>query len=171
MAEFLISQTEFVTEKSCELRVNYEIKELIGEGAFGQVRKITHKLTGEDRAVKILSKKTLKSEADFQTILNEISILRSLDHPNILKVKELVEDTKYYHIITELCTGGELFEKILKLKTFSENQASKYMHQLLSGLAFCHKHGVLHRDIKPENLLFQSDQEDSPLKIIDFGNP
>lgn len=146
----------------------YEIEDLLGEGAFGCVRKGIQIQTGNEVAIKSILKPFAQRDDDTHAII-EVEVLRTLDHPNILKVKELVEDTKYYHIITELCTGGELFEKILKLKPFSENQASKYMHQLLSGLAFCHKHGVLHRDIKPENLLFQSEQEDSPLKIIDFG--
>lgn len=169
MAEFLISQTEFVVEKNCELRANYEIKELIGEGAFGQVRKITHKLTGEDRAVKILSKKTLKSEADFQIILNEISILRSLDHPNILKVHETYQDKFSFFIVTELCSGGELFDRITAQTSISESIAAEYTRQILSCLVYCHDRNIVHRDLKPENFLLDNASESANLKLIDFG--
>ena len=113
--------------------------------------------------------KTFAQRDDNTNAIIEVEVLRSLDHPNILRIKELAEDFKNYHIITELCTGGELFEKILKDKSFSESIAAVYMNQLLSGLAFCHSHKILHRDIKPENLLLQSDSPNSPLKIIDFG--
>ena len=99
----------------------------------------------------------------------EVEILRALDHPNILKIIDIVEDSKYYHIVTELCTGGELFERIISLKLFSEKIAASYMNQFLSAVSFCHKHGILHRDIKPENILFQYGSNDSPLKVIDFG--
>ena len=146
----------------------YDIGDLLGEGSFGCVRKGVQLATGNDVAIKSILK-TYAQRKDESNAIIEVEILRALDHPNILKIIDIVEDSKYYHIVTELCTGGELFEKIISLKLFSENIAATYMNQLLSGLAFCHKHGVLHRDIKPENILLQIDSTDSPLKIIDFG--
>ena len=71
--------------------------------------------------------------------------------------------------MTELCTGGELFDKIVASKGFSENKAALYLYQLMSAVLACHDKGIVHRDLKPENILFSSSAEDSPLKVIDFG--
>ena len=147
---------------------HYEIGDQLGEGSFGCVRRGVQIATGVDVAIKSILKPFAQRDDNTNAII-EVEVLRSLDHPNILRINELVEDSRYYHMITELCTGGELFEKILKNRSFSESTAAIYMHQLLSGLSFCHSHKILHRDIKPENLLLQTDSLDSPLKIIDFG--
>jgi calcium-dependent protein kinase len=146
----------------------YEIGEIIGEGSFGCVRRGRQLTTGHEVAIKTILKSYVQRADDTNAII-EVEVLRQLDHPNILKIIEVIEDTRNYHIITELCTGGELFEKLLSLKTLSESTVSCYMNQLISALAFCHEQGVLHRDLKPENFLLQSDLNDSPLKIIDFG--
>ena len=146
----------------------YEIGDIIGEGSFGCVRKGQQLTTGNDVAIKTILKSYVQRSDDSNAII-EVEVLRQLDHPNILKIIEVIEDTRNYHIITELCTGGELFEKILSMKSLNESTVSTYMNQLISALAFCHEQKVLHRDIKPENILLQSDRNDSPIKIIDFG--
>ena len=88
---------------------NYLAK--IMKGAYGEVRKAIHKITGMLRAVKIIAKlQTNKNELD--RITNEVTILQKLDHPNIIKIFEFYEDDRFFYIVTELCTGGELFEKI-----------------------------------------------------------
>lgn len=102
-------------------------------------------------------------------MINEIELLRQLDHPNIVKIFEFFQDDKRFYIVTELLKGGELFDKIIKYKKFTEYDAAKYMKQVLSALAYCHSHHIVHRDLKLENLLLESNSEDSPLKIIDFG--
>lgn len=146
----------------------YEIGDILGEGSFGCVRKGIELTTGHEVAIKTMLKSYAQRTDDTNAII-EVEVLRKLDHPNILKVKEVIEDIRNYHIVTELCTGGELFEKIISMKTVSESTVSSYMNQLLSALTLCHDQGVLHRDLKPENLLLQSDTADSPIKIIDFG--
>ncbi|OMJ70049.1 hypothetical protein SteCoe_32068 [Stentor coeruleus] len=163
-----INVRERVNMRQGHLYQFYEIAEVLGEGAFGCVHKGIQTTTGFEVAIKSIPKTFAKRTDDTNAII-EVEILRTLDHPNILKIKEVVEDMRNYHIITELCTGGELFAKILSMKNFSESMASGYMLQLLSALAFCHSHHVLHRDIKPENLLLQTESHDSPLKVIDFG--
>jgi calcium-dependent protein kinase len=77
-----------------------------------------------------------------------------LDHPNILKVYEFYQDKDYLYIVTELCTGGELFDRILENKSFSENTSGEIMKQILSAIKYCHKNGIVHRDLKPENIIF-----------------
>ena len=106
-------------------------------------------------------------------IQKEINILKSLDHPNIIKVYEFFKTDKYIYIINELCTGGELFDKIVEMKFLSETVACNIMRQLLSAVAYCHEKGVIHRDLKPENILIESSEEKNKdffrIKVIDFG--
>ena len=113
------------------------------------------------------------SEGIISTISKEINILKSLDHPNIIKVYEFYKTEKYIYIINELCTGGELFDKIVEVKYFSEDVARNIMRQLFSAVEYCHEKGVIHRDLKPENILIESSEEKDRdffhIKIIDFG--
>ena len=96
----------------------------------------------------------------------EIVILQTLDHPNVLKLYEYFEDSKNVYLITELCRGGELFDRIIENEFFSEKVAAKIFKQILQPLNYCHSQGIAHRDLKPENLLVN---EDNVLKICDFG--
>ncbi|OMJ94562.1 hypothetical protein SteCoe_2206 [Stentor coeruleus] len=146
----------------------YEIKEIIGEGAYGCVRRVVHKATGVEKAMKTIMKSFVKL-SEVKNMLLEVDILRKLDHPNIIKITEVIQDNRCYHIVTELFYGGELFDKIVELKNFKEKQAARYMHQIISAVSYCHSHGVLHRDLKPENLLLVDESKNSPLKVIDFG--
>lgn len=163
-----INLREQVNHRVGRLYEFYEIGETLGEGSFGSVRKGIQISTNQEVAIKTIIKSYVQRTDDTNAIL-EVEILRNLDHPNILKIKEVIEDMRNYHIITELCTGGELFSKISLQKSLSESTVSLYMNQILSALSFCHDKGVLHRDIKPENMLFQFPDENSPIKIIDFG--
>ena len=102
-------------------------------------------------------------------MLNEVGILKKLDHPNIIKIYEFYEDAKKFYIVTDLCIGGELFDKIIEMKQFNEIQAANIMNQIFSVISYCHKHDIVHRDLKPENVLFSSKDENSLIKVIDFG--
>jgi calcium-dependent protein kinase len=91
----------------------------IGKGAYGEVRKGLHRVTEVIRAIKIISKNHTSAE-DHEKLKQEVEILRKLDHPNIIKVYEFYQDSRFFYIVTELCTGGELFDKISQEKHFSE---------------------------------------------------
>ena len=169
MGDFKISATDFINERRGSLHETYNIGETLGEGAFGVVKKITHKVTKEVRAVKILDKKNFKTEAERESFFNEVAIQRALDHPNITKIFEYFQDDKNYYIISELCSGGELFDKIVDSGSFSEAKAATYMKDILSVISYCHSQKVVHRDLKPENFLLDSKEENAHLKAIDFG--
>ena len=98
-----------------------------------------------------------------------MTILSQLDHPNILKIYEYFEDEAKLYIVTELCTGGELFDRIIENGKLTEADACVVMKQLLSSVAFCHELNIVHRDLKPENVIFVNDEQESPIKLIDFG--
>lgn len=99
----------------------------------------------------------------------ELNILKEIDHPNIVKLYDLYEDEKFYYLVTEYLSGGELFDRIQKKKHFSEVDAAKYMRQVMSAVAYCHSKNIVHRDLKPENIIFSSTEDDADIKVIDFG--
>lgn len=137
-------------------------------GAFGKVSLVEHKATGMIRALKAIKKTQAQQSKQFQ-MLNEAKILMKLDHPNIVKLFELFQDSKFYYMVTEHCTGGELFDRIHQKKFLSEELASIYMKQVFSAIYYCHKKQIAHRDLKPENILLESKEENSAVKLIDFG--
>lgn len=130
------------------------------------MRSCKSKLGGQIRAVKIIKKEKMNmmEQKFFEA---ELAILRKLDHPNIMRIFEVFEDNINYFLVTELCTGIELFETIQQKVRFSEFEAAEIVKQLLLAVAYCHKLGVVHRDLKPENIIY--DESDQTLKIIDFG--
>jgi calcium-dependent protein kinase len=144
----------------------------IGSGAFAEVWLCDHMRSGETRAVKILHKSGV-SEHDIRmrSVFLEVEILKTLDHPNVLKVYEYFEDEEDYYIVMEYCPGGDVFDKLESVGTFTERYAARIMKYLLSGLAYLHSRHVVHRDIKPENLLITNGQsfDEFSIKIIDFN--
>jgi len=168
MESFKLSCNDFVFESAQNLRRTYQLGRSLGEGSFGRVRRATHKESGDERAIKVIDKKMLNSSTDLESFLNEVSMLKSLDHPNIVKVFEYYQDSRNYYLITELCSGGELFERIISRGSFNEAQAAHYMKAILSVIAYCHERNIVHCDLKPENFLFDSENSEV-LKAIDFG--
>ncbi len=102
-------------------------------------------------------------------MLNEINILKGIDHPNIVKIYEYFEDAKRFYIVTQHIEGGELFDEIIRLGTFSEHNAAVLMRQLLSCVSYCHNKNIVHRDLKPENIMLEKDKSFENIKVIDFG--
>ena len=158
----------FVQENvSRKIEDEYSIdSKAMGEGAYGEVSRAVNKKTGLSRAVKVIPKSKLKNLPRFRT---EIELMKTVEHPNIVKLFEVFEDVKNVYLLMELCTGGEMFDRIINAGHFSEKQAATYVKQILLGVNYLHGKNIMHRDLKPENLLFLNKTPDSPLKLIDFG--
>ena len=163
-----ISQASFVYSKSTKLSDDYKIMKKLGAGAFSEVFLIQDKVKGSLDCVKVISKKSLSS-FEGEDIMNEIKTLSEMDHPNIMKVKGYYDTKNHLYIISEYLSGGELFDRIVQAKNFTEMQAAQLMDQILSAVSYLHKHGIIHRDLKPENICFETSSAESNIKIIDFG--
>jgi calcium-dependent protein kinase len=107
------------------------------QGAYGKVWKVVHKASKLARAMKSIKKNSLLKEEQ-ERLFSEMNILKNLDHPNIVKLYELFEDSKNYYLVTEYCSGGELFDRIKKLKVFTEKKAADLMKQILGAVVYCH---------------------------------
>lgn len=108
--------------------------------------------------------------AEQELMINEVNILKTLDHPNIVQIYEYFEDQTYFFIVTELVQGGQLFDEITRRGKFNERDAATVIKQLLSAMSNCHENNVCHRDIKPENVLLTADMQFDKIKIVDFGS-
>jgi calcium-dependent protein kinase len=142
----------------------YSIVKDLGHGSYGQVKKVKHKELNEIRAMKITNKKSESSKY-------EIEILKKISHPNITKIFEIFADSKKYYIIMEFLEGGELFEAITNIGSFTENSACKVMKQILSAVLYLHSNHIVHRDLKPENIMLTQKPKNGnyQIKLIDFG--
>ena len=151
-----------------DIRKIYKFKKLIGGGNFGTVR-LAHNLKDPQMlyAVKSILRSNIKQ--DVKPLEEELEILRGLDHPNIIKFHETYVDFRYIHIVMELATGGELFDKIVQSKRFSEARAANYMRKIISAVKHLHELKICHRDLKPENFLLSDNSPDAEIKLIDFG--
>ena len=164
---FITDISEFLPSKK------YKILDKLGSGSFGKVFLAQNKYTKEKVAMKEIKKanKDLLSDGE---IKDEIDILKSLDHPDIVRIIESFNTKDSYVLVTEYCEGGELYDQVRN--QLSETQIAVIFKQLLSGLAYLHSHNIVHRDLKLENILIQEIEKSKTtgedlfnIKIIDFG--
>lgn len=154
----------------CDIRKVYKFKDVLGGGHFGSVR-VAYRRDEEPRkyyAVKSISKSNI-TEEDMKNLIREVDIISGLQHPNIIRFLETYHDEHYFHIVMELCTGKEIFGKIIEDGKLTEQAVSKIIAKVLHAVSYCHSKGITHRDIKPENILFKSNDPEAEVKIIDFG--
>jgi len=144
----------------------YNIKGIIGRGTFSIVKLGEHKLTKEKVAIKIMQKNKIINQEDLIRIEREIQMLKCLNHINVIKIYNILEDIESFYIIMEYCENGELFNRIVEKKRLTEDESAIFYYQLINGLEYIHNNNIVHRDLKPENLLLS---KDDILKIIDFG--
>ena len=160
----------FIEQQKGNIFDKYEIVTQIGAGGYARCLKVKNKITNQFYACKELQKNKL---SDYNSLKREISIMIQLDHPNIIKLYEYYETETFIYLIMELCTGGELFDTIIERtesgKPFTEKEAAVIFKQMMSAINYCHSNKIVHRDLKPENLLLLNKEENSPIKVIDFG--
>ncbi|KAF9007012.1 hypothetical protein BDQ17DRAFT_1389151 [Cyathus striatus] len=144
----------------------YLLLQTLGEGEFGKVKLGLHSQWGEEVAVKLIRRGNVDNSTRMSKVEREIEVLRSLKHPNIVRLYDVIETDKYIGIILEYASGGELFDHILAHRYLRERDAQKLFHQLISGVWYIHQKKIVHRDLKLENLLLDRNRN---VLITDFG--
>lgn len=152
---------------SYNLKGNYTFGRTLGAGSFGIVRYARDTATQEDVAVKIILKKALKGNEQF--VIDELNLLQLLNHPHIVGFRAWFESRDKFYIVTQLATGGELFERIVQQGRFTEHDALMVIVQMLEAIDYLHDQDIVHRDIKPENVLYLTEEPDSNIVLADFG--
>lgn len=163
------SKANSITNNPGKIAEFYDLeKQNISEGKYGCVRYATSKRTKAGRAVKTITLNHMLNPDRFQ---QEISIMKRLDHENIVKLYETFSDHKNIYLVMEFCAGGELLERVMEQNGFAEVQAAIVMDQILRAVFYMHSLSLCHRDLKPENLLFANREpvEKNTLKLIDMG--
>ena len=158
---------KIVSEVKKDPLLDYNIIKTIGEGTFGKVELVEHKITGMIRAMKIIPK---SDELNDSSVLNELYILKKIDHQNVIKIYEFYSDEKNFYLITEYCSGGDLY-RATKNENLSEIQVANIIYQILLALNNLHKMKIMHRDLKQENILISKKEENGlyRVKLCDFG--
>uniref|UniRef100_A0A8U7NXA2 non-specific serine/threonine protein kinase n=1 Tax=Corvus moneduloides TaxID=1196302 RepID=A0A8U7NXA2_CORMO len=149
---------------SIQFTDGYEVKEDIGVGSYSVCKRCIHKASNMEYAVKIIDKSKRDPTEEIEILL------RYGQHPNIITLKDVYDDGKYVYVVTELMKGGELLDKILRQKFFSEREASAVLFTITKTVEYLHTQGVVHRDLKPSNILYV-DESGNPesIRICDFG--
>ncbi|KAG6500172.1 calcium-dependent protein kinase 26-like [Zingiber officinale] len=156
--------------KTPNLKERYVVGRKLGQGQFGTTYLCTEIATGVRYACKTIAKRKLISKEDVEDVRREIQIMHHLaGHKNIVTIKGAYEDQMYVHIVMELCSGGELFDRIIERGHYSERKAAELIRIIVEVVEACHSLGVIHRDLKPENFLLVNKDDDFSLKAIDFG--
>ncbi|EPS71918.1 calcium dependent protein kinase 2 [Genlisea aurea] len=156
--------------KTGNLKEKYTLGKKLGQGQFGTTFLCLEKETNQEFACKTIAKRKLTTEEDVEDVRREIQIMHHLaEHPNVVSIIGAYEDAVAVHVVMELCAGGELFDRILQRGHYTEKKAAELARLIVSVVEAFHSLGVMHRDLKPENFLFVNEEEESPLKTIDFG--
>jgi len=150
---------------SYDKKSKYRFGKTLGAGTYGIVREADS--PSGKVAVKIILKKNVKGND--QMVYDELEMLQTLHHEHIVKFYDWFESRDKYYIVTQLATGGELFDRICEKGRFTEKDAAATIGQVLDAVDYLHQNNVVHRDLKPENLLYLSKAEDSSLVLADFG--
>ena len=160
----------FITRTPGKITDKFIKDKEISVGSRGKVFRVKNKSTGEYFVCKQLIKSKI---TDMKKLDQEISIMSKADHPNIIRLYEVYENNRYINLIMEECVGGELFERIAKRienhLMFNEKQAANIIAQIMSAVSYCHSQGICHKALKPDNILYSTKDDNSPLKVIDFG--
>ncbi|XP_078048196.1 serine/threonine-protein kinase MARK2-like isoform X3 [Augochlora pura] len=143
----------------------YKLLKTIGKGNFAKVKLAKHVPTGKEVAIKIIDKTQLNPNS-LQKLFREVRIMKMLDHPNIVKLFQVIETEKTLYLVMEYASGGEVFDYLVLHGRMKEKEARAKFRQIVSAVQYCHQKKIIHRDLKAENLLLDSEMN---IKIADFG--
>lgn len=143
----------------------YRLLKTIGKGNFAKVKLAKHIPTGKEVAIKIIDKTQL-NPGSLQKLFREVRIMKTLDHPNIVKLFQVIETEKTLYLVMEYASGGEVFDYLVLHGRMKEKEARAKFRQIVSAVQYCHQKKIIHRDLKAENLLLDSEMN---IKIADFG--
>ena len=154
-------------EANRDIHKYYEISPTeLGKGSYGTVQQGRLRGTKIQRAIKIIDKSKVSNVERFKL---EVEIMMRLNHPSILRLFDYFEEKKSIYLVLELCSGGELFDRIVEKQYYNEEEARHIFKQIIKAIYYCHLNGVCHRDLKPENFIMLSKSDPYLLKVIDFG--
>lgn len=149
----------------------YKFHRILGHGHFGTVREATRISTTSSRlkfAIKSIPKEKIHPKG-LSFMRRELEVLRVVDHPNVIKCYEIYEDQRYVHVVMELCSGGDLFDRLISHGQYTEEHTAQMMKKIVSAVSYLHSLNICHRDIKADNFLFETGDDNADIKIIDFG--
>ncbi|EDW80378.1 uncharacterized protein Dwil_GK18729, isoform A [Drosophila willistoni] len=159
-----------------EITRTYYINRKLGSGAYGLVRLVYETRTCEQFAMKIVKKNMLTGSAqptsnlsDPERVLNEAKIMKNLTHPCVVRMHDIVDKPDSVYMVLEFMRGGDLLHRIISKKLLSEETSKLYFYQMCQAVKYLHDRGITHRDLKPDNVLLESNDEDTLLKVSDFG--
>ncbi|GLI60831.1 hypothetical protein VaNZ11_002944 [Volvox africanus] len=159
----------WITRQTSDIRKVFKFGAQINKGQFGTIHVVTNS-AGDKFACKQISKRKLTGPNAIRDVRREIEIMHHLrGHPNVITFHGAYEDANEVYMVMELCTGGDLFERIEKITTITERAAASLFRDLVETVSYCHTLGVVHRDLKPENFLITDRGPNSRIKLADFG--
>ncbi|KAL7526966.1 hypothetical protein ACHAXR_002995, partial [Thalassiosira sp. AJA248-18] len=156
-----------------EHKYHIDQERVIGTGYTSSVSDCMNRTTGQRFAVKSIRKSN--PAVNMSDLHREVKLLEEMNHNSVVRLVDVYEDAEFLHLVTDLYSGGELFDKMAQKKKasvvgcFAEDESARILHEVLTAISYLHTHDIVHRDIKPENIVFESTKEDSPIKVIDFG--
>ena len=176
---YLSASRDYQRQHPPELRRKYIVSRELGKGACGTVYLGVRKDNHRHVAIKAIDRgrvhmmRPAGAEDPADSVLNEVRLLREIDHPCVIKLEDVIEAANgMLFIILELAQGGELFDKIIEKSRLEEGEAKVYFYQLLSAIEYLHGKNICHRDLKPENILLCSADDDNPVrKVTDLDLP
>lgn len=152
------------TTYDSRITAKYNIKAVIGKGSFSRVMRVEHRITKQPYALKMI-----EAPSGREVFEAELSVLRRVNHPNVIKLIEVFESNNKVYMVMELATGGNLLDRLEMRGCLAEEDARRVMQMVLSGVNYLHSLGITHRDLKPDNLLYYHPGNDSRIMITDFG--
>jgi serine/threonine protein kinase len=151
-----------------EIKRRYDLQETIGEGTCSVVKRAIDNRTKAEVAVKIIDKDKVTAVHQ-EGLRREVEILTQVSHPNIITLMGMYDTGKQIYLVMELATGGQLFDRVIEKGSYTEADAQTLVRNITKAVAYLHEKNIIHRDLKPENLLVKSKEDDTSVKIADFG--